>query len=232
MAEELGLRVPASRAGDAEDVRRDAAALRQLRQSARRHRRIYADIAARGGQGADRRSEHRHAVHLVSDQHRASWCRTSTRAWRAPTSPRCMVALGDTWPLGPDVMEAVKQSPAVFGRSSDRMMRAIALYTRYGRLLARPRGAAPARADQGPAQARQGHAAGMARQEGAGGRRHPRARWRARPHRRRGGRGRQAHRLSGGAEGAGRGAVAQDRGRRRDAEPRRRSGAARRLGHA
>jgi acyl-CoA synthetase (NDP forming) len=49
-----------------------------------------------------------------------------------------MVALGDTWPLGPDVMEAVRESPAVFSRSSDRMMRAIALYTRYGRLLARP----------------------------------------------------------------------------------------------
>ena len=36
-------------------------------------------------------------------------------------------------------MEAVKQGPAVFCRSSDRMLRAIALYTRYGRLLARPR---------------------------------------------------------------------------------------------
>ena len=58
--------------------------------------------------------------------------------------PKVMVALGDTWQLGPDVMEAVKQSPAVFGRSSDRMLRAIALYTRYGRLLARPRNAAPA----------------------------------------------------------------------------------------
>jgi acetate---CoA ligase (ADP-forming) len=52
--------------------------------------------------------------------------------------PKVMVALGDTWPLGPDVMEAVRESPAVFSRSSDRMMRAIALYTRYGRLLARP----------------------------------------------------------------------------------------------
>jgi acyl-CoA synthetase (NDP forming) len=56
--------------------------------------------------------------------------------------PKVMVALGDTWPLGPDVMEAVKQSPAVFGRSSDRMMRAIATYLRYGRLLARARTAA------------------------------------------------------------------------------------------
>ena len=55
-----------------------------------------------------------------------------------------MVALGDTWQLGPDVMEAVKESPAVFSRSSDRMMRAIALYTRYGRSLARTRAAVPA----------------------------------------------------------------------------------------
>jgi acetate---CoA ligase (ADP-forming) len=53
--------------------------------------------------------------------------------------PKVMVALGDTWALGADVIEAVKQSPAVFGRSSDRMMRAVALYTRYGRLLARSR---------------------------------------------------------------------------------------------
>jgi acyl-CoA synthetase (NDP forming) len=53
--------------------------------------------------------------------------------------PKVMVALGDTWQLGPDVAEAVKESPAVYSRSSDRMMRAIALYTRYGRLLARTR---------------------------------------------------------------------------------------------
>jgi acyl-CoA synthetase (NDP forming) len=56
--------------------------------------------------------------------------------------PKVMVALGDSWPLAPDVMEAVKQSPAVFGRSSDRMMRAIATYLRYGRLLARPQATA------------------------------------------------------------------------------------------
>jgi acyl-CoA synthetase (NDP forming) len=61
------------------------------------------------------------------------------------TKPKIMVALGDTWQLHPDVVEAVKQSPAVFARSSDRMLRAIALYMRYGRLLARPRAvAAPA----------------------------------------------------------------------------------------
>jgi acetate---CoA ligase (ADP-forming) len=56
--------------------------------------------------------------------------------------PKVMVALGDTWPLGPDVIEAVKQGPAIFSRSTDRMMRAIALYTRYGRLLARSRAGA------------------------------------------------------------------------------------------
>jgi acyl-CoA synthetase (NDP forming) len=57
--------------------------------------------------------------------------------------PKVLVALGDNWQLPPEVIEAVKQSPAVFSRSSDRMMRAIALYTRYGRLLARAK-AAPA----------------------------------------------------------------------------------------
>jgi acyl-CoA synthetase (NDP forming) len=55
--------------------------------------------------------------------------------------PKVLVVLGDTSPLGPDVMEALKQGSAVFSRSSDRMMRAIALYTRYGRLLARPHAA-------------------------------------------------------------------------------------------
>ena len=51
--------------------------------------------------------------------------------------PKVMVALGDTWTLSDDVMAAVNESPALFSRSSDRMLRAIALYTRYGRLLAR-----------------------------------------------------------------------------------------------
>ena len=56
--------------------------------------------------------------------------------------PKVMVALGDTWQLTPDVMQAVNESPAVFSRSSDRMLRAITLYTRYGRSLARTRVAA------------------------------------------------------------------------------------------
>jgi acetate---CoA ligase (ADP-forming) len=56
--------------------------------------------------------------------------------------PKVMVALGDTWKLGPDVDEAVKESSAVYSRSSDRMLRAIAHYTRYGRLLARTRASA------------------------------------------------------------------------------------------
>ena len=53
--------------------------------------------------------------------------------------PKVMVALGDTWTLVPEILEAAKESPAVFSRSSDRMLRAIAHYTRYGRLLARSR---------------------------------------------------------------------------------------------
>jgi acetate---CoA ligase (ADP-forming) len=56
--------------------------------------------------------------------------------------PKVLVALGDTWQLTPDVMQAVNESPAVFSRSSDRMLRAIALYTQYGRSLARTRVAA------------------------------------------------------------------------------------------
>ena len=58
--------------------------------------------------------------------------------------PKVMCALGDTWQLGPDVLEAAKESPAVFSRSSDRMLRAVGLYTRYGRLLARNRPSAAA----------------------------------------------------------------------------------------
>jgi acetate---CoA ligase (ADP-forming) len=61
--------------------------------------------------------------------------------------PKVMVALGDTWTLIPEILEAVQESPAVFSRSSDRMLRAIAHYTRYGRLLARSHaGAQPERA--------------------------------------------------------------------------------------
>jgi acyl-CoA synthetase (NDP forming) len=51
--------------------------------------------------------------------------------------PKVLVALGDTWQLGADVNEAVRESPAVYSRSSDRMLRAIALYIKYGRSLAR-----------------------------------------------------------------------------------------------
>jgi acetate---CoA ligase (ADP-forming) len=58
--------------------------------------------------------------------------------------PKVLVALGDTSQLGDDVMAAVDESSAVFSRSSDRMLRAIALYTRYGRLLACDRIAAAA----------------------------------------------------------------------------------------
>jgi acetate---CoA ligase (ADP-forming) len=55
------------------------------------------------------------------------------------SKPKVMVALGDTWQLGPDVDAAVKEGSAVYSRSSDRMLRAITLYTKYGRSLARTR---------------------------------------------------------------------------------------------
>jgi acyl-CoA synthetase (NDP forming) len=58
------------------------------------------------------------------------------------TKPKVMVALGDNWQLPPETIEAVKESTAVWSRSSDRVFRAIAEYTRYGRLLARTRIAA------------------------------------------------------------------------------------------
>ncbi len=60
----------------------------------------------------------------------------------ASPKPKVMVALGDTWQLSPEIMQAVGESPAVFSRSSDRMLRAITFYTRYGRSLARQRVAA------------------------------------------------------------------------------------------
>ena len=71
--------------------------------------------------------------------------------------PKVMVALGDTWQLPPEVMQAVNESTAVFSRSSDRMLRAIMLYTRYGRLLARSR--APANPAPFPAMPKLGKGA-------------------------------------------------------------------------
>lgn len=59
------------------------------------------------------------------------------------TKPVAIVGLGDASPLTPDVIEAVSRSPAAFSRSSDRMLRAIALYTAYGRRLAKQTSAAP-----------------------------------------------------------------------------------------
>lgn len=71
--------------------------------------------------------------------------RSFTEGMAGSDKPKVMVALGDTWPLAADVVEAVRECPAVFSRSTDRMMRAVAHYTRYGRLLARPRGCTPLR---------------------------------------------------------------------------------------
>ena len=65
--------------------------------------------------------------------------RNFNKGMQGSPKPKVMVALGDTWTLVPEILEAAQESPAVFSRSSDRMLRAIAHYTRYGRLLARSR---------------------------------------------------------------------------------------------
>jgi acyl-CoA synthetase (NDP forming) len=56
--------------------------------------------------------------------------------------PVVIAALGDTWALDPQIVQAAKESRAIFSRSSDRCLRALALYTAYGRALVRPRGRA------------------------------------------------------------------------------------------
>ena len=144
--------------------------------------------------------------------------------------PKVMVALGDTWQLAPDIVQAVARKPGgVLALVGPHAARDRALYPL--RALARPhaRRRRPG-AVSGSAQARQGRATGVAGQDNPVGGRHPRARRRACPHARRRRRHRRARRLSGRLEGASRGAVAQDRSRRCHAQPSRRGGAARRLG--
>jgi acyl-CoA synthetase (NDP forming) len=53
--------------------------------------------------------------------------------------PVILVLLGDGSPLTPAIADAVKVTPAVFSRSTDRSLRAVANYTRYGRTLAAAR---------------------------------------------------------------------------------------------
>jgi hypothetical protein len=53
--------------------------------------------------------------------------------------PLILVLLGDGSPLTPAIAEAVKVTPAVFSRSTDRSLRTVANYTRYGRALAAAR---------------------------------------------------------------------------------------------
>ena len=137
--------------------------------------------------------------------------------------PKVMVALGDTWTARSrrerggegrlrGVLALVRPHAA-----RDRALHQIRAFAgaharrRYRRAICRT------------TQARQGRPAGMARQEGARRRGHSRAGRRPRAHARRSSRCGQADRLSGGSQGAGGGAVAQDRSRRRRAQSRRRS---------
>lgn len=61
------------------------------------------------------------------------------------TKPVVVVALGDNSPLTPELQAAADAGPFVFHRSSDRCLRSLTHFHRYGKLLARPRGnASPA----------------------------------------------------------------------------------------
>ena len=120
----------------------------------------------RGGQGAARRSQYRHAVHLVSDQRRGRTVRELQQGHgRTRPSPRSWSRSATPGRSAPTSWKRCSESPAVFSRSSDRMLRAIALYTRYGRLLARSRASIEARADSSacPSSARARNPNGWAR---------------------------------------------------------------------
>jgi acyl-CoA synthetase (NDP forming) len=56
------------------------------------------------------------------------------------TKPVVTVALGDGSPLAADLQAAIDKAPFMFSRSSDRCLRAIGHYTRYGKLLVRAKG--------------------------------------------------------------------------------------------
>ncbi len=228
-AEEIGLELARARAGHPEEGRRGAARLRKLRQSARRHRRLLAGFAADRDQGADRRSQCRDAVHLVSDEQ----CRGAEGVQQghgglAETQgdggARRHLAARPRYCAG-----GRRKSGGVLALVGPHAARDHALYPLRTLARAHPRRRRPG-AVSGHAQARQGRATGVAGQEDPCGGRHSRARRRACPHAGRGRRRRRARRLSGGLEGASRGAVAQDRSRRRHAQFGRRGGAARGLG--
>ena len=58
-----------------------------------------------GGQGAARRSEHRHAGRFISFPINAPRpVENFNKGMVGSAKPKVMVALGDTWPLGPDVL--------------------------------------------------------------------------------------------------------------------------------
>ncbi len=63
-----------------------------------------------------------------------------TEGMQGNKKPVIMVALGDQWALGAEIDAANKSGPYVSSRSSDRCLRAITHFTRYGRQLARERG--------------------------------------------------------------------------------------------
>ena len=178
------------------------------------------DRAAGRDQGADRRSQCRDAVHLVSDQLPRRGAKAFNKGHGGFAKPKVMVALGDTWQLDARHHAGGQRKPGgVLALVGPHAARDRALYP--VRTLARPHRASPPilrRFRDCPSSAKARNRNGWARQSC---RRPasacPTASLPARRRRRR--RHRQARRLSGRLEGAGGGARAQDRSRRRHAQP-------------
>ena len=218
-----------ARSGDVEEGQRGAAVLRQLRQSARHHGRFLAAMLPAVVKA------------LIDDPNvgmlfisfpisYAAMVKAFNKGMADSTKPKVMVALGDTWQLAPTSCRPSGEPGGVLALVRPDAARDHALHP-LRPLLARTRVPAcrrrfPGMPKLGQARSRNGSARRCSRRRAFA---CPLANLRAAPdeaaavaH---------AHRLPGRAQGAGRGAIAQDRSRRRRAQPRRRGRAARGLGH-
>ena len=129
------------------------------------------------------------------------------------SKPLVFSLLGEQSPLPPEFVALAREHRIILSRSADRSLRAMAQATFYGRAVERARSTVAAQPLAGLAQARPRRAAGVAGKAADRGCRHSDSRGRARGQRGRCGAHGATGRLSGGDEGAGRRACAQDRGR-------------------
>jgi len=118
MAEELGFVVSAGRARALKSFDEMAAALWQLRQSARRHRRLHADLAARVVKSLIDDPNIGMSVHFVSINTARCRAKLQTRAWKAPTKPKSWSRSATPGRCRPEVTEAVRPKPRGVRRSS------------------------------------------------------------------------------------------------------------------